>query len=152
MHTRPWLSSASVVLALGTTLLASPNTGSAQRADQAPDVPRAQSAPRLQRPKIAEDADQVQSAEMPQVASAAPAVSQLCKATVTDNIVVATAAQRKKAGNIALPPLTDAANGFAWPDTELGVIKNGSGYAFFGSDGAFHARQNWEDLMEGNNK
>lgn len=152
MHTRPWLLSASVVLALGTTLLASPNTGSAQSADQAPDVPRAQSAPHLQRPKIAEDAHQAQSAGMPLVASAAPAVSQLCKAKVTDNIVVATAAQRKKAGNIALPPLTDAANGFAWPDTELGVIKNGSGYAFFGSDGAFHARQDWEDLMEGNNK
>ena len=54
--------------------------------------------------------------------------------------------------NIAEPPLTDSANGFAWPDTELGVVKTNQGYAFFGSDGAFHARQNWEEQSFGNDK
>jgi len=152
MHTRTRISSASVVLALGTTLLASSNTGLAQSADQAPDVIRMQSVPHLQRPLATEDADRAQSSITAQTTSATPMVTQLCKAKVTDNIVVATAAQRKQAGNIALPPLTDEANGFAWPDTELGVVKSGNGYAFFGSDGAFHARQNWEDLIEGNNK
>ena len=39
------------------------------------------------------------------------------------------------AGEIAEPPLTDQADGFAWPDTPLGVIKTDTGYAFFGSDG-----------------
>jgi hypothetical protein len=152
MHTRPWLSSASVLIALGTTLLASPNAGFAQSADQAPDVACAQSVPYVQHADRADDADQAQSAGVPQKASATAAVMQLYNAKVTDNIVVASAAQRKKAGEIALPPLTDEANGFAWPDTELGVIENGTGYAFFGSDGAFHARQDWDDLMEGNNK
>ena len=84
--------------------------------------------------------------------SALPTVTQLCHPFVSDNIIVATPEQRKRAGDIALPPLTDDANGFAWPDTELGVIKNEHGYAFFGSDGGYHARQDWEGLIEGNNK
>jgi hypothetical protein len=85
-------------------------------------------------------------------ASPAAAIGQLCKPAVSDERVVTTAAQRLRAGSIALPPLTDTANGFAWPDTELGVIKTEAGYMFFGSDGGFHARQDWEDEPQGNNK
>ena len=48
--------------------------------------------------------------------------------------------------------MTDTTNGFAWPDTELGVIETPQGYTFFGSDGAQHARQYREDHYEGNNK
>jgi hypothetical protein len=106
----------------------------------------------MQRLNKAPDVDNAQNAIQTRSASSAKKIAQLCKPKVTDNIIVATAAQRKRAGNIALPPLTDEANGFAWPDTELGIIKTGDGYAFFGSDGAFHARQDWEDLIEGNNK
>jgi hypothetical protein len=79
-------------------------------------------------------------------------IAQLCNAIVTDDTIVATPAQRMRAGAIALPPLTDAANGFAWPDTELGVLKTAQGYTFFGSDGGYHTRQTWEDVSEGNNK
>jgi len=79
-------------------------------------------------------------------------IRQLCKAAVTDNRIVVTATQRQQAGENALPPLNDHANGFAWPDTELGVIKTAQGYMFFGSDGGYHARQYWEDIREGNNK
>jgi hypothetical protein len=96
--------------------------------------------------------DRPQGSEHTQSASPAPAVTQLCKLNVTGELILATPAQRKKAGEIALPPLTDQANGFAWPDTELGVIKTDSGYAFFGSDGGYHRRQDWEDKNEGNNK
>jgi hypothetical protein len=89
-----------------------------------------------------------------QAGAATPAakISQVCKPVVSDNKVVITAEQRRKAGEIALPPITDEANGFAWPDTELGVVKTASGYEFFGSDGAFHAKQDWEGLSFGNNK
>jgi hypothetical protein len=61
-------------------------------------------------------------------------------------------AQREAAGDLAQPPLTDAADGFAWPDTPLGVIKTGSVYAFFGSDGGLHSRQSWQGHWYGNNK
>jgi hypothetical protein len=66
--------------------------------------------------------------------------------------VVASAAQREAAGEIAQPPLTDLADGFAWPDTPVGAIKIGRGYAFFGSDGGSHARQFWQGRRYGNNK
>src|ERR1039457_4174760 len=69
----------------------------------------------------------------------AQSIVQVCNPTITANRVVATAAQRKAAGEIAQPPLTDQANGFAWPDSPLGVIKTEAGYTFFGSDGAFHS-------------
>jgi hypothetical protein len=86
----------------------------------------------------------------------APAVAQsvtaLCMPKIIENKVVATAAQREAAGDIALPPLTDTADGFAWPDTSLGVIKTTNGYAFFGSDGGLHTRQMWEGRWYGNNK
>ncbi len=79
-------------------------------------------------------------------------IVQLCRPVLSDDTIVATPAQRKRAGEIAVPPLTDSANGFAWPDTELGVIKTAQGYAFFGSDGGYHARQTWEGVSVGNNK
>jgi hypothetical protein len=60
--------------------------------------------------------------------------------------------QRLAAGKIAEPPLTDHANGFAWPDTPIGVLKNGDFYTFFGSDGGEHMRQLWNGNYYGNNK
>ncbi len=75
-----------------------------------------------------------------------------CAPNIVANRVVATAAQREAAGDMTQPPLTDQANGFAWPDTPLGVIKTETGYAFFGSDGAFHSRQLWQGRYYGNNK
>src|SRR5215472_17409233 len=70
-------------------------------------------------------------------------VSSACTPKIVGNQVVATAVQREAAGDAAQPPLTDQGNGFAWPDTPLGVIKTEEGYAFFGSDGAMHSRQLW---------
>ena len=79
-------------------------------------------------------------------------VANLCRPKVLVDKTVATAAQRKAAGNIAWPPLTDQADGFAWPDTPVGVLKGDGGYIFFGSDGGYHAHQSWEGLEFGNNK
>lgn len=79
-------------------------------------------------------------------------VTAICTPKILADTVVATAAQRAAAGAIAEPPITDHANGFAWPDTPLGVIKTANGYEFFGSDGAFHARQWWNGHWYGNNK
>jgi hypothetical protein len=136
------------VLSLCGLLLAPSNALFAQATDQNQDTPHAQSVPHQPRSINTQSPDQAQSSS----ATSTATVMQLCTPKVSDNIIVATAAQRKKAGDIALPPLTDEANGFAWPDTELGIVKSGDGYAFFGSDGAFHARQDWEGLEEGNNK
>lgn len=86
------------------------------------------------------------------MATGAQGVTPLCTPQITANQVVVTPAQRKAAGDIAQPPLTDQANGFAWPDTPLGVIKTASGYAFFGSDGGMHSRQFWQGHWYGNNK
>jgi hypothetical protein len=85
------------------------------------------------------------------VAASEP-IAQVCNPKVTDEKIVATAAERKTAGSLARPPLTDLANGFAWPDTELGIVKTPGGYAFFGSDGGYHARQDWQGESVGNNK
>ena len=71
----------------------------------------------------------------------AQSVTAICEPKITASREVATPAERKAAGEIALPPLTDTADGFAWPDTQLGVIKADGGYVFFGSDGGYHARQ-----------
>lgn len=76
----------------------------------------------------------------------------LCNPKIAATKVVATAAQRKAAGERALPPITDTGYGFAWPDTPLGVVKTDDGYAFFGSDGAFHNRQQGGEQEYGNNK
>ena len=123
-----------------------------QSTDPMQDVPHAQSVPHVQRLNKTQDGEKAPNMDQAQSASPALQVVQLCKPKIGDNKIVATAEQRKRAGDIALPPLTDQANGFAWPDTELGVVKTARGYAFFGSDGAYHARQNWEGLNEGNNK
>lgn len=85
-------------------------------------------------------------------AATAQTVIPLCTPKIIANKVVATPGQREAAGDIAEPPLTDAANGFAWPDTPMGVVKTEKGYAFFGSDGGDHARQLWRGRSYGNNK
>ena len=46
--------------------------------------------------------------------------------------------------------LTDQNNGFAWPDTPIGVIKADDGYEFFASDGGLHSRQLWQGRWYGN--
>jgi hypothetical protein len=76
----------------------------------------------------------------------------VCRPSLTTPIVVASPGQRLAAGNRAQPPLTDTYNGFAWPDTPLGIIKTSSGYEFFGSDGGVHSRQMWQGHWVGNNK
>jgi hypothetical protein len=75
-----------------------------------------------------------------------------CGLVVTADNTVTTAAQRRAAGKIAQPPLTDQADGFAWPDTPMGVVRDGAGYAFFASDGGSHARQQWHGNWYGNGK
>jgi len=81
-----------------------------------------------------------------------PALTQLCTPKVIANKTVASAKQRYDAGQKAEPPLTDQNNGFAWPDTPIGVIKTDSGYEFFASDGGLHSRQLWQGHWYGNNK
>jgi hypothetical protein len=76
----------------------------------------------------------------------------LCSPKILANEVLATGAQRLAAGQIAEPPLTDLADGFAWPDTPVGAIKTAEGYAFFGSDGGSHASQIWHGQPYGNGK
>ena len=66
---------------------------------------------------------------------AAQAPTQVCQPSVTSPIVVVSPAQRVAGGAKAQPPITDTGNGFDWPDTPLGIVKTGSGYEFFGSDG-----------------
>jgi hypothetical protein len=82
----------------------------------------------------------------------AQSVSPVCNASVTANEIIASGKARLVAGEKAQPPLTDHQNGFAWPDTPLGVLETDTGYAFFGSDGGFHARQMWNGGVYGNNK
>jgi hypothetical protein len=146
MRTRRWPFLAPMLVILCVVRYASLSTAAAQSVDPTPEVLHMQTVPHAQRVSQTRRGDQAQSASQPVT------IIQLCKPVVSDYKIVVTAEQRKQAGDIALPPLTDDANGFAWPDTELGVIKTEQGYTFFGSDGAFHARQYWEDEHEGNNK
>ncbi len=83
---------------------------------------------------------------------AAQAATPVCQPSVTTPIVVASPSQRLVAGQKAQPPLTDTYNGFAWPDTPLGIIKTGNSYEFFASDGGAHYRQMWQGHWVGNNK
>jgi hypothetical protein len=83
---------------------------------------------------------------------AAQVPTPVCQPSVTMPIVVASPSQRLVAGQKAQPPLTDIYNGFAWPDTPLGIIKTGGGYEFFASDGGAHNRQMWQGHWVGNNK
>jgi len=142
-------SDAHLLVALCATILSSTSGLNAQSADALQETPRTQAVPHA--PRV-DKMNKAQSESNAQSTPVAATIAQLCTPVVSDNIVVSTPAQRKKAGSIALPPITDESNGFAWPDTELGVIKTASGYNFFGSDGAFHAVQSWEDAIEGNNK
>ena len=82
----------------------------------------------------------------------APTLTQLCTPKVSASVTVASAKQRYEAGQKAEPPLTDLADGFAWPDTPMGVIKTDGGYVFFASDGGLHTRQLWQGHWYGNNK
>jgi hypothetical protein len=82
----------------------------------------------------------------------AQTLSPVCQPTVTGPIIVASPAQRLAAGNKAQPPITDTSNGFAWPDTPMGIINTGNGYEFFASDGGLHKRQLWQGHSVGNNK
>jgi hypothetical protein len=84
--------------------------------------------------------------------AAEPAITRLCTPKITANIVVASPQQRYDAGQRSQPPITDTYNGFAWPDTPLGVLKTENGYEFFASDGGSHARQMWRGEWVGNNK
>jgi hypothetical protein len=75
-----------------------------------------------------------------------------CVRKVLANEVVDSPQQRLVAGREAQPPITDPNNGFAWPDTPIGVLKAAKGYLFFASDGGYHARQLWQGEWVGNNK
>jgi len=83
---------------------------------------------------------------------AGQALTPVCQPSVTGPIVVDSPARRLEAGRKAQPPLTDTYNGFAWPDTPMGIIKTGNGYEFFASDGGVHSRQMWQGHWVGNNK
>ncbi len=76
----------------------------------------------------------------------------VCRPAVSKPVVVVSAAQRRAAAARVEPPITDLADGFAWPDTPLGVLKTTSGYLFFGSDGGLHARQFWRGAPTGYGK
>ncbi len=89
---------------------------------------------------------------VPSVPASAQTTTALCHPTVSADQIVASPQQRHNAGLIAEPPLTDTADGFAWPDTPIGVVKTDTGYEFFGSDGGLHSRQLWQGQWYGNGK
>src|ERR1017187_5104730 len=64
------------------------------------------------------------------IAASAQSVTPLCTPKILANQELATPAQREAAGDHAQPPLTDTADGFAWPDTPLGVIKTETAMRF----------------------
>jgi hypothetical protein len=74
--------------------------------------------------------------------AAAQNTAPACQPVVSNLKTVVTAAQRKEAGERAIPPITDHQNGFAWPDSEFGVFKTGPIYSFFASDGGHHDANN----------
>ncbi|HVI06698.1 MAG TPA: hypothetical protein VND65_00245, partial [Candidatus Binatia bacterium] len=79
-------------------------------------------------------------------------VTPLCNPAVTGPVIVDDHDQVIEGGLKAEPPLIDTKGfGFAWPDTQMGVIKVTGGYQFFTSDGAFHPRQFWNGEWVGNN-
>ena len=86
------------------------------------------------------------------VAGAAQSLTQLCRPVVGAPVIVASPPQREAAGDLAQPPLTDQVDGFAWPDTPIGVIKSGGSYKFFASDGGLHAHELWQGKWYGNGK
>jgi hypothetical protein len=90
--------------------------------------------------------------QVPSQLASAQTAGPLCQPSVTSPIVVVSPAQRQAGGNKAEPPLTDTNNGFAWPDTPMGMIKTATGYEFFASDGGYHAREMWQGHWVGTNK
>jgi hypothetical protein len=83
----------------------------------------------------------------------AETIAPVCQPTVTGPVIVETHDQVVAAGKRAEPPLTNTGGfGFAWPDTQMGVIKTSTGYQFFTSDGALHPPQIWQGHMVGNHK
>jgi len=77
------------------------------------------------------------------LAAPAATVRNLCAPHVVARDVVVTAQQRRAAGDRVTPPsLIDPVNGFAWPDTQIGVVRSRDGKTmlFFASDGGCHAR------------
>src|ERR1700722_11313936 len=87
------------------------------------------------------------------VLATAQTLAPLCNPTVTAPIIVATHDQIVEAGKRAEPPLINTKGfGFAWPDTQMGVIKTASGYEWFTSDGAYHPRQIWRGEWVGTDK
>lgn len=81
-----------------------------------------------------------------------PSTGLVCSPKGLANEVVASPQQRLVAGREAQPSITDANNGFAWPDTPMGVSKTAKAYLFFASDGGYHPRQLWQGEWVGNNK
>ena len=82
---------------------------------------------------------------------AAQAITPLCQPVVSAPIIVSHE-QIVEAGLRAEPPLINTGGfGFAWPDTQMGVIKTANGYEFLTSDGALHPRQMWQGHWVGNN-
>jgi hypothetical protein len=60
--------------------------------------------------------------------ASAQALAPVCHPTVSGPVVVETHDQIIAAGLRAVPPITDTGGfGFAWPDTQMGVIKTGNG-------------------------
>lgn len=80
-------------------------------------------------------------------------ITPLCQPSVTQPIIVDSHDQIVEGGLRDQPPLTNTGGfGFAWPDTQMGVIKTAGGYEFFTSEGALHPRHVWEGHVVGNNK
>ena len=76
-----------------------------------------------------------------------------CRPSVTGPIIVDSHDQIRDASPKVEPPLTDTGGfGFAWPDTQMGVLKTGNEYKFFTSDGALHPKELWQGEWVGNNK
>ena len=82
----------------------------------------------------------------------ASTVTALCQPSVGPSEVVASPRQRQDAARQASPPLTDRANGFAWPDTPISAIRHGGKLLFFASDGAIHAREPAHEHATGTGK
>jgi hypothetical protein len=87
------------------------------------------------------------------IAGAAQALAPVCQPTVTGPVILATHEQIVEGGLRGEPPLTNTGGfGFAWPDTQMGVIKTANGYEWFNSDGAYHPRMMWQGHWVGNDK
>lgn len=59
----------------------------------------------------------------------------LCRPQTGPDVRLVTAAERDAAAKKIKPPLIDI---FAWPDGPFGILRSGSGYAFFATDGGTH--------------